>query len=292
MKPKVAVIGLGRMGSAMARRIHGAGHELVVWNRDQTKADALAADVGASVATSPGAAAKEVEVVVTSLADDAAMDDVYLGEDGVVTGVTTGTLVADTSTVDPGTSRRVGAALAAAGARFCDCPVSGSVSSVESGALTIMAGGDEADVEALRPILSAFSAKVVHVGDVGAGSACKLAVNGLLHSLNVALCEALVLAERSGVGREAAYEVFASGAAGAPYVHYKREAFEHPESAAVAFTLDLVAKDLELITGLAEKVGAPVDQARVTAGIVDRAIASGMGHQDLSAVAIYLRERA
>lgn len=285
----MAVVGLGRMGSAMARRFLDAGHDLVVWNRDAAKAEALADDTGAGVATSPATAAKDADLVVTSLADDGALIDVYLGDEGIASRIRPGAIAVDTSTVDPATVRRVGASLEAVGAGFCDCPVSGSVSTVEAGALTIMAGGDPGVVAAVEPVLAAIAQKVVRVGDLGSGAACKLAVNGLLHSLNVALSEALVLAERAGVDREAAYEVFASGAAGAPYVHYKRQAFEHPEDTAVAFTLDLVAKDLDLVRALGRDVGAPLAQADTTAEIVAAAIDSGMGDRDLSAVAVYLR---
>ena len=283
------MVGLGRMGSAMARRFHGAGHDLVVWNRDRTKAEALADDTGAAIAASPAAAAKEADVVVTSLADDAALVDVYLGLEGVASGIRPDAIALDTSTVDPATIRQVGASLDAVGARFCDCPVSGSVSTVEAGTLTIMAGGEPEVVAAVEAVLSAIAQKVVRVGDLGSGAACKLAVNGLLHSFNVALSEALVLAERAGVDREAAYEVFASGAAGAPYVHYKRQAFEHPDEVDVAFTLDLAAKDLDLVRALGERVGATLEQAGTTAAIVEAAIASGMGGRDLSAIAVYLR---
>jgi 3-hydroxyisobutyrate dehydrogenase-like beta-hydroxyacid dehydrogenase len=285
----VAVVGLGRMGSAMARRFHGAGHDLVVWNRDRTKAEALADDTGAAIAASPATAAKDVDVVVTSLADDTALVDVYLGLEGIASGIRPDAIAVDTSTVDPATIRQVGASLTAVGAQFCDCPVSGSVSTVEAGTLTIMAGGEPDVVAAVEPVLSAIAQKVVRVGDLGSGAACKLAVNGLLHSFNVALSEALVLAERAGVDREAAYDVFASGAAGAPYVHYKRQAFEHPDEAAVAFTLDLAAKDLDLVRALGERVGATLEQAGTTAAVVDAAIASGMGGRDLSAIAVYLR---
>lgn len=286
---KVAMIGLGRMGAAMARRFHDAGHDLIVWNRDRTKAEGIAADTGAAIAESPAAAAARAEFVVSSLADDAALRAVYLDVEGVARGIGDGTIAIDTSTVDPSTIIEIGEAIGSTNGRFIDCPVSGSVSTVESGALTIMAGGEPDLVGEVEPILSAIAQKVVRVGDLGAGAACKLAVNGLLHSLNVALSEALVLAEKAGVEREAAYEVFASGAAGAPYVHYKRDAFEHPESATVAFTLDLVGKDLDLITALGDRVGAPLEQAKVTREIVRRAVADGMGDADLSAVATHLR---
>ena len=110
-----------------------------------------------------------------------------------------------------------------------------------------------------------------------------------MHGLNVALSEALVLAEKSVVDRSTAYEVFASGAAGAPFVQYKRAAFENPDDTPVAFSLDLMAKDLELITALGQRIGAPLRQASTTLSIVEAAIAAGMGAEDMSAIAVYLR---
>lgn len=285
----MAAIGLGRMGAAMARRFHGAGHDLALWNRDRSKAEAVARDTGGQVTTSAAEAASQADIVVSSLADDDALRAVYLGTDGVVEGIKPDSIAVDTSTVDPETIMEIGEAVDATGAGFLDCPVSGSVSTVESGALIVMAGGDAALIERVEPLLSTIAKQVIRVGDRGAGAACKLAVNGLVHGLNVALSEALVLAERAGVDRATAYEVFASGAGGAPFVHYKRDAYEQPEDAAVAFSLNLVAKDLELITGLASRVGVPMEQANTGLEIVRKAIESGLGDSDLSAVAVYLR---
>jgi 3-hydroxyisobutyrate dehydrogenase-like beta-hydroxyacid dehydrogenase len=278
------------MGSAMARRLHGARHPLVLWNRDRTKAEAVATDTGANVADTAAGAASRAQIVISSLADDEALRTVYLGDEGVIQGIGANAVAVDTSTVDPGTIAEVGEAIDRAGAEFADCPVSGSVSTVEAGALTIMAGGDPELIDRVRPVLGAFSKEVIRVGERGAGAACKLAVNSLLHGLNVALSEALVLAERAGVDREIAYDVFSRGAAGAPFVDYKREAYQHPDDTAVAFSLDLVAKDLELIIALGAKVGAPMDQAKMGLEIVRRAVNSGMAERDLSAIAVYLRE--
>lgn len=285
----MAVIGLGRMGAAMARRIAGAGHPLTVWNRDPSKAESVAADTGATIAGTAAEAASRVDVVITSLADDAALRAVYLGHEGVVAGLGEGTLVLDTSTVDPGTAQEVGDAVDSAGGTFLDCPVSGSVTTVEAGALVVMAGGDADAVARAEPVLAPIAKSVVHCGGRGAGAACKLAVNGLVHGINVALSESLVLAEMAGVDRETAYEVFASGAAGAPFVAYKRDAFLDPDSAPVAFSLDLVAKDLDLITELAARVGVPMGQAVASLGVVRQAIDAGMGDRDMSAVAVHLR---
>ena len=273
----------------MADTITRGGFDTVLWNRDAAKAEALALSLGMPVAASPAEAASRADVVLTSLADDAALRDVYLGAGGVVEGIRPEAVAIDASTVDPGTVQEVGAAVDATGAGFLDGPVSGSVSTVEAGALTIMVGGDASLLERVTPVLDTLAARVIHVGARGAGAATKLAVNGLVHGLNVALSEAIVLAERAGVGRELAYEVFASGAGGAPFVQYKRDAYEHPESAPVAFSLDLVAKDLELITGLGQRVGAPMRQASTSLDIVRGAIAGGYGQRDLSAIAVYLR---
>lgn len=278
------------MGAAMARRLHGAGHDLVLWNRDRAKAEAVAADTGSKIAETAADAVSGADFVMSSLADDEALREVYLEANGIAEGIAADALAVDTSTVDPETVRAVGAELDSGGASFLDCPVSGSVSTVEAGALTVMAGGDPDQIDRVRPVLAAFSKQVIRVGERGAGAACKLAVNSLLHGLNVALSEALVLAEKAGVDREIAYQVFSGGAAGAPFVDYKREAYEHPEQAAVAFSLTLVAKDLELITALGSRVGAPMDQANVGLDIVRRAIDSGMAERDLSAIAVYLRE--
>lgn len=285
----VAVIGVGRMGGAMAKRFAAAGHEMVLWNRDVSKAEKVAADIGAEVAVRPAQAASAADVVVTSLADDDAVREVYLGDGGVAAGIEPDSVAVETSTIAPETIHEVAGAVDDTGAAFLECPVSGSVATVEAGALTVMAAGDEELITRVEPILSAVAKRVIHVGERGNGAATKLAVNGLVHGLNVALSEALVLAEKAGVDRHIAYEVFASGAGGAPFVQYKREAYEHPDTAPVAFSLDLVAKDLELITALGQRVGAPMSQAEAGLDIVRRAIAAGMGDRDLSSVAAFLR---
>lgn len=274
----------------MAGRFADAGHPLVLWNRDPSKAQAVAVATGGELAASPADAASRADVVLTSLADDVALEAVYLGPSGIVEGIGPASIAVDTSTVDPESIQKVGAAVDATGAGFLDCPVSGSVATVQAGALTIMAGGDGELVDRVEPVLAAISQRVIRVGARGTGAAAKLAVNGLVHGLNIALSEALVLAEHAGVQREVAYDVFSSGAGGAPFVKYKEEAYLHPEEANVAFSLDLVAKDLELITGLARRVGAPMRQANIGLEVVKDAIGKGMGDRDLSAIAVYLRE--
>ncbi len=285
----VAVVGLGRMGGAMARRFAAAGHPLTLWNRDAIKAETVAADTGGLVAGSPAEAVSASDVVVSSLADDVALKEVYLGAGGVVEGIGAGSIAVDTSTVAPETVIEVGVRVDESGAGFLDCPVSGSVATVEAGALTVMAAGEDSLIDRVEPVLAAIAQRIIRVGKRGNGAASKLAVNGLVHGLNVALSEALVLAEKAGVPRQVAYEVFSSGAGGAPFVKYKEQAYLYPEDSAVAFSLDLVAKDLDLITGLADSVGAPMRQANVGLEVVNDAIESGLGDRDLSTIAVYLR---
>ena len=170
-----------------------------------------------------------------------------------------------------------------------DTPVSGSVSTVEQGTLTIMVGGDPGALERARPVLEALAAKVFYVGELGAGATMKLAVNSLVHAIDIGVSEALVLAEKAGVERGAAYDVFASGAAAAPFLLYKRQAFEHPDTTPVAFTMDLMAKDLDLILALAGEVGARMDQATENRKLVGEALEEGFSGRDLSAVAEFLR---
>jgi 3-hydroxyisobutyrate dehydrogenase-like beta-hydroxyacid dehydrogenase len=193
------------------------------------------------------------------------------------------------STIAPETVRKVARSVQGRGATMLDAPVSGSVPVVERGELLIMVGGDPDALERARPVLEALSSTIIHVGELGTGATMKLAVNALVHGLAVALSESLVLAERAGVERTTAYDVFASGAAAAPFVLYKRAAFERPDETPVAFSLELVAKDLDLILALAQRVGAPMPQADTNRDEVRSALAAGMGKRDMSALAGYLR---
>jgi 3-hydroxyisobutyrate dehydrogenase/2-hydroxy-3-oxopropionate reductase len=278
------------MGAAMVARLRGAGHPVVVFNRTAARAADVAEATGATVAPTPRAAAEAAEVVIVSLADDAAVQWAYAGPDGLVAGLRPGAVVLEASTVAPQTVGALAATVAERGATLLDAPVSGSVPVVQRGELTVMVGGDPGALDRVRPVLAPLAAEVLHLGGTGTGAAMKLAVNAVVHGLNQALSEALVLAERSGIDREAAYRVFAASAAAAPYVRYKRDSFEHPDGAPVAFMLDLVNKDLALIEALAAATGARMEQTATNHRLVQEAVDAGYGGRDISAVAAYLRE--
>jgi 3-hydroxyisobutyrate dehydrogenase-like beta-hydroxyacid dehydrogenase len=289
---RVALIGAGRMGSAMGVRVAAAGHDLMVFNRTRSRAEEVTRRSGARVADTARDAAEFAEVCLVSLADDAAVTATYLADDGLIAGVQPAAVVCELSTVAPATVRGLTPLVAQKSATLIDTPVSGSVSVVEAGTLTVMAGGDRAALDQARPVLEAFAKSIFHLGDVGAGATMKLVVNSLVHSLNVAVSEALVLAEKAGLDRQAVYDVFESSAGGAPYVKYKRAAFLQPGEVPVAFSLSLVAKDQELIHDLAQQVAARMDQAEASRQLVAEALEAQMGDRDISEVAEFLRRPA
>lgn len=288
---KVAVVGCGRMGSAMAHAVAQGGAELIVHNRSPEPARALGAELGARVAGTPAEAAAEADIAITMLADGDAVAAVWDGPDGLVAGAHSGGVLVDSSTVPPDTLARFEGAVRDRGSAILDAPVSGSTVLAQSGQLSIMAGGTADDLERARPALELVAGRgIAHVGPLGSGAALKLAVNALIFAINTGVGEALVLAERAGIDRGIAYDVFAGSAAGAPYVQYKRDAFVEPDGTPVAFSFDLALKDLGLIRDLADRLGVSMDQGRVNAQIIGEASARLGGGRDASAVAVHLRE--
>jgi 3-hydroxyisobutyrate dehydrogenase/2-hydroxy-3-oxopropionate reductase len=228
-------------------------------------------------------------VVLTMVADDAAVVAVFRGGDGLLAGARPGSVLVDLSTVTPDTIRGFEPDARAAGVGLLDAPVSGSVATAESGQLTLMVGGTAEDLERARPALEPLAKAIVHVGPLGSGAAMKLAVNTVIFGLNEALAEGLVLAEAAGIDRSLAYGVIAESAVGAPYVGYKRAAFVEPDATPVAFALDLAEKDLRLISTLAGSLGVPTPQAKTNLDVVRAAAATLGGGADFSAVASHLR---
>jgi 3-hydroxyisobutyrate dehydrogenase-like beta-hydroxyacid dehydrogenase len=288
----VAILGCGRMGSAMAERLAGQGVTVVVYNRTPDRATSLAERIGAAAAATPAEAASRADIVISMVADDAAVADLYNEADGVTAGIRTGAVAIDMSTVLPDTIRSLASAIRACGAGVLDAPVSGSVSLAREGGLTIMVGGDAADLQRARPILDQLGRRIFHLGPLGSGAVMKLAVNTLIFGLNEAVAEGLVLAERNGIDRALAYDVLAASAAGAPMVGYKREAFVDPKAAPVAFSLVLAAKDLGLIEQLAAASNTPMPQAATNLDVIEAAEGSVGEDADFAAVAVHLRKEA
>jgi len=279
----VAVLGTGRMGAAMVRRLVEAGHAVTAWNRSPGPVSALVDELGPDrlrAAPSPSVAVTGAEVVLTMLADGDVTRAVLL-DTATVAAMGPGTVVVDLGTSGVGSAQLLGRGLADAGISFVDAPVSGSVPAVMAGTLLVMASGDHDAVDLVEPVLSAFARKVLRVGDVGAGQVMKLAVNLVVHDLNAAVSEALRLAENSSVSREDAYSVLQESVVGAPFVQYKRPAFLDP-STPVAMSLSLVEKDLRLITEHARAHGEAAPVTEVALASVRRAVEAGMGDRDMA----------
>ena len=289
-KPAVGFVGLGTMGWPMAANVAMAGFPMFVHNRTRARADAFAAEMdGVTACASPAEVAASAVVVLTMLGDGTAVDDVYVGDDGLLAGTQPGSVLVEMSTIGPEHVETLGTRVRSVGVELVDAPVSGSVATAGSAALLVMAGGHETAIERARPALEALGT-VVHVGPAGAGATMKLAVNTVVYGLNQAVSEGLVLAERAGLDRLLTYDVFANSAIAAPFVHYRREAFERPGAVPVAFRLALASRDLQLILGLGERVGADLQQAETNLAVLRLAAAAGFGDEDVSAVARFLRE--
>jgi 3-hydroxyisobutyrate dehydrogenase-like beta-hydroxyacid dehydrogenase len=289
-RPNIGFAGLGRMGRPMARQLVEAGFALTVYNRTSSVADAFAAETGVARAASPRSLAESCPVVVAMLSDGQALLDLLAGDDGLVGGLSAGDIVIDMGTSGVENTSAARRRLAEVGAHLVEATVSGSVASVESRTLLIMAAGDAQPLAGAMPVLRGIADQVIEVGGPGAGAAMKLAVNAVVFAINQAVAESLVLAERAGVERPVAYDVFASSAVAAPVVLYRRPVFEHPESAAVTFPIDLAIKDLGLILELGSAVKARLPQAETNLAAMQAAAAAGLGAADMGSMAVYLRD--
>lgn len=273
----------------MAHRLLAAEFPLTVWNRTASRCDELAA-AGAAVAASPRALAEDAEVVVTMVSDGVALGELLHGEDGLLAGLSPGSILVDMSTIGPAAAVAFATDVAARGAHWIDAPVSGSTALAEQGALTAMIGGEREAIERAQPVLAAMTGASFYLGGAGTGAAMKLAVNSVVAVMNEAIAEGLVLAERAGIAREAAYDVFAGGVAASPYVLYKRDAFLRPDETPVAFTVELMRKDLRLVFALADDLGVPLAAVRAADEVLARACELRLADADLSRVAQVIRD--
>lgn len=273
---RVAFIGVGAMGGRMARRLLDAGHELTVWNRTPSKATPLV-DAGAARAPTPAEAARDAEVVITMVADRAALEAVSDGPEGIAAHART---VVEMSTVGPAAVSGL-RALLAPGAELLDAPVLGSVSEAEAGSLQIFVGGDEALFEHIRPLLAELGSPV-HVGPLGAGAAAKLVANLTLLGTLGLLGESLALADGLGLSREATWEVLGGTPLGGQ-AERRRPAVESGEYP-LRFALALARKDADLVAEAAAAAGVECPLASGARDWFADAEAAGWGERDYSAI--------
>lgn len=285
----VTVLGTGRMGSAMAERLVDAGHDLVLWNRTSERASDLAQRLGCRAADTPAQAVAEAEIVLSVLALGEQTEQVLLDPD-LQAALPDAAVVCDMATSGSATTARLAEAYREAGVSFVDSPVAGSVASVLSGALVVLASGPDDAVAAARPAFEAFSENIVHLGEAGHGQAMKLASVLVVHSLNSAVSEGMALATRAGIDPETAYRVLRASSVGAPYLAYKEQVFLS-EDAPVAMSLDLTGKDLGLIDALARELGLDLRAMGGVTAEVTAAREAGFGDADMADLLRFLLDR-
>jgi 2-hydroxy-3-oxopropionate reductase len=282
MADTVGFIGLGIMGKPMAKNLIEAGHELVVFNRTQSKAEELAGD-GATVAGSPREVAERSDVIITMLPDSPQVEEVLVGENGVLEGIKEGALVVDTSTISPVVTEELAAKVKEKGASMLDAPVSGGdVGAIES-TLSIMVGGSEEDFERARPLFEAMGKTVTHVGETGAGQVAK-AANQIVVALTIeAVSEALVLGSKGGVAPEKILDVLGGGLAGNKVMEVKREKML-THSFDPGFRIELHHKDLGIALAAGREYGVTLPVTAVVDQMLQELKMKGRGDRDHSAL--------
>jgi 3-hydroxyisobutyrate dehydrogenase-like beta-hydroxyacid dehydrogenase len=275
----VAVLGLGAMGSRIARRLLDTGHDVLVWNRTPSKAEPLVA-AGAAPAGSPADAAHRAEAVITMLADPEALRAVTEGPDGIAAGATAGTVVIEMSTVGPAAIRWLSSALPD-GVGLVDAPVLGSLKEAETGSLTVFVGGPEDLVDRWTPMLSTLG-RPMRIGPLGSGASAKLVANATLVGTLTLLGEIVALADRLGLPRERTFEVLAATPLAAQAAR-RREALAtgaFPKH----FGLSLARKDAELVVEAAAEQGQEVPVLEAARRWFTEADIASWGERDYSEV--------
>jgi 3-hydroxyisobutyrate dehydrogenase-like beta-hydroxyacid dehydrogenase len=286
----VAVLGLGKMGEAVAERVLDAGYPLAVYNRTAERAEPLAAR-GATVFRSPSDGPANARVCITMLADDAALEEVVLGEHGVLARPGLGTVLVDMSTVSVGVSERVADRAAATGVEYLRAPVSGNPGVVRGGTLTIIVSGPEQVARELDPLLRAIGPKVLYVGEDERARVAKLVLQVLVGGTAELLGEALVLGESAGIDRARLLEVIGASAIASPFVAYKSEPLLRDDYSAT-FTTEMMLKDIDLVLDLARESDLTLPFALQLRLLLESAAAGGYADVDFMALYAQLRQDA
>ena len=284
---KLGVAGLGRMGVPMAKNLINAGFDIQVWNRNPERSASFATEMQCQIAQTPEALASACDIVITMLADDAASQDVYLGESGLLKGKKAMVFI-EMSTVSPNWINRLQSQ--SSRAAIIDAPVSGATQAAQAGKLMIMVGGSEEIAQPLLPIFDALGEKTIILGKQSAGATMKLAINSVIHSLNQAAAESLNLAQAAGIELPLAYEALESSAACAPMLRYRKPLYLDERAHQVTFTVGLAAKDVDLATRLAQSLDVQMPQAELNLGILNQASQNGYANRDMASVISYLKK--
>jgi 3-hydroxyisobutyrate dehydrogenase len=284
---RIGFCGLGTMGAAMAANLVRAGFALTVWNRTPGRAGELLG-AGATEAATPRAVAAASHITVICVSDTPDVEAVLLGPDGVAEGAAPGSLVIDCSTIDPAATRRFAARLAERGVAMVDAPVSGGSEGAQKGTLSIMVGGEAADVERARPVLAAMGKAVTHMGPIGSGQATKAVNQVILAGTYLGVAEGLVLAMKAGLDVHKVVEALSGGAAQS-WVLANRSGRMIDNDYPLGFKIALHLKDLMIALDMARDTGAALPVTAMTSQIENGLVAQGHGEDDISAIARAIR---
>ena len=284
---RVGFCGMGTMGAAMAANVARAGFPLTVWNRSPGRAAAPLL-AGASEAATPRDVAAASDVVVVCVSDTPDVEAVLFGTDGVAAGLAPGSLVIDCSTISPAATRDFAARLAEKGVAFIDAPVSGGSEGAQKGTLTIMVGGEAADLERARPVLEAMGTSITHMGPSGSGQATKAVNQVILAGTYLGVAEGMVLAMKSGLDAKKVAAALSGGAARS-WVLENRSGRMIEDDYPLGFRIALHLKDVTIALGLAREVGAALPVTALAAQIEAGLVAQGHGDDDNSALARAIR---
>jgi 3-hydroxyisobutyrate dehydrogenase len=284
---KVAFLGLGTMGAAMAANLARAGFPVTAWNRTPGRAPELA-ELGVETAATPAAAVADTPLVVICVSDTPDVEAVLFGEDGVASAARSGTLIIDCSTIAPSGSWDFAARLRERDLRMVDAPVSGGSDGARNATLTIFVGGDERDVEHARPVLNALGRTITHVGPIGAGQAVKAVNQVILAGAYLGVAEGIVLAIKAGLDVEQVVSALGGGAAQS-WVLANRSGRMIDNDYPLGFKVSLHRKDLEIALDLAGQLGAALPVSGLAAQLENGLIANGHGDDDMSALARAIR---
>jgi 3-hydroxyisobutyrate dehydrogenase len=286
-KRRIAFLGLGTMGAAMAANLARAGFHVTAWNRTPGRAPELA-KLAVETAASPAAAAADAEIVVICVSNTPDVEAILFGKDGVVGGARAGTLIIDCSTIAPSGSWDFAARLKEHGLSMVDAPVSGGSEGAKNATLTIFVGGDEADIERARPVLEALGRTITHVGPIGAGQAVKAVNQVILAGTYLGVAEGIVLAIKAGLDVEQVVEALGGGAAQS-WVLANRSGRMIDNDYPLGFKVALHRKDLGIALELANQLGAVLPVSALAAQLETGLIAGGHADEDMSALARAIR---
>jgi 3-hydroxyisobutyrate dehydrogenase-like beta-hydroxyacid dehydrogenase len=275
-------VGLGVMGGRITKRLLDAGYQVTGYNRTKSKASWLV-DQGLRLVDTPREVTESADVVLTMVTDTTALEAVTEGDDGILAGLTPGKVYVDMSTVSPARSRDLAARVAAKGAAMLDAPVSGSVTTLEKGQLSIMVGGDTEVLDGVRPILEAIGPKVIHIGDNGQAVLIKTAINLNLAVQITAFSEGLLIAEKGGIPREVAVEAMLASVIASPSLEYRTPfVFELPKEA--WFDVNMMQKDMLLALEAGRAFGVPMPTSAAVNELLSACRGIGVEKEDFAVI--------